>query len=429
VKATGRTLAGDQRSHEANVTRETIAMTERNGRPRYDAIVVGARCAGSPTAMLLARRGHEVLVVDRAHFPSDTVSTHLIHPPGVAALDRWGLLDRVVGTGCPPINTYSFDFGPFTITGSPLPVDGVATAYCPRRTLLDQVLVDAARDAGAELREGFTVDELLVEEGLVVGIHGHGSDGGSVTERARVVIGADGAHSRVAAAVGADRYNDQPALAVAYYSYWSGIPVDRACWTVRPGHGYGAFPTNEGLTLLLAAWPHDELAEVKSDIEGNYLRAVQDAFGERLRGARRQGRIMGSAVANHFRTPFGPGWALVGDAGYLKDPVTAQGMSDAFIDAESCATALDDAFRGARTFDEALADHQQRRDARVAPIYDFTTQIARLEPPPPELQHLLGAIAGNARAMDEFASVVAGTLSPADFFDREHIGRLVSSAT
>ena len=152
---------------------------------RYDAIVVGARCAGAPTAMLLAQKGYRVLVVDRASFPSDTVSTHVIHAPGVAALRRWGLLDKVVASGCPPIGTYSFDFGPFTIAGRPRPHDGISVAYAPRRTILDKLLVDAAVAAGAEVRERFTVEEVVVEDGAVVGIRGHGAGGQSVLERAR----------------------------------------------------------------------------------------------------------------------------------------------------------------------------------------------------------------------------------------------------
>src|SRR5215217_5629154 len=138
----------------------------------YDAIVIGARCAGSPTAMLLARKGYTVLMVDRATFPSDTVSTHFIHAPGMAALQRWGLRDAVAGSGCRPIRTYSFDFGPVTITGSPRPVDGVDDAYCPRRPVLDTMLVNAAADAGVEVREGFSVEEVLVEDGTVVGVRG-----------------------------------------------------------------------------------------------------------------------------------------------------------------------------------------------------------------------------------------------------------------
>ena len=143
----------------------------------YDAIVVGARCAGSSTAMLLARKGFRVLLVDRATFPSDTVSTHVVQPLGVGALARWGLLDRLVATRCPPIHTYAYDFGPFTIAGTP-GTDASPVAYCPRRIVLDKLLVDAAAEAGAEVREGFGIDELLFEDSRVVGVRGHGKDFG-----------------------------------------------------------------------------------------------------------------------------------------------------------------------------------------------------------------------------------------------------------
>ncbi len=143
------------------------------GANQYDVIVVGARCAGSPTAMLLARQGYRVLLVDRATFPSDTISTHVIQPTGIAALNRWGLLDQLLLTGCPPVGTYAFDFGPFTIAGSP-GTDDSPVAYAPRRTILDKLLVDAAAAAGAEVREGFTVQEILTDGGRVTGIRGRG---------------------------------------------------------------------------------------------------------------------------------------------------------------------------------------------------------------------------------------------------------------
>src|SRR5262249_10228395 len=163
--------------------------------------------------------------VDRSTFPSDTLSTLVIHAPGVAALARWGLLDQVIATGCPPIERYIFDFGPVVIDGRPHPCDGAALAYAPRRTVLDKLLIDAAADAGVEVREDFTVEEILNAEDRVAGIRGHGPNGSTVTERARIVVGADGWNSFVARAVGAERYHAKPVLENAFYTYWSGLPV------------------------------------------------------------------------------------------------------------------------------------------------------------------------------------------------------------
>jgi 2-polyprenyl-6-methoxyphenol hydroxylase-like FAD-dependent oxidoreductase len=384
----------------------------------YDAIVVGARCAGSPTAMLLARKGYRVLLVDRASFPSDTVSTHLIHAPGVAALRHWGFLDQVIASGCPPIDRYAFDFGPVTISGTPRPCDGSSTAYSPRRTVLDNILVGAADQAGAEVRERFSFDDVVVEDGAVVGIRGRSEDGTPVVERARVVIGADGRNSAVARALGPAHYNQKPMLQWSYYTYWSGLPVNGMETYIRPDRGWAAMPTNDGLTLVVVGWPYAEAAAYKADAEGNYLKTLElvPEFAARVAAATREERFVGGSVTNFFRQPFGPGWALVGDAGYNKDPITAQGISDAFRDAEQCSNALDEAFTGRRSFDEAMSAYQQRRDTQVMSIYEFTTQLATLEPPPPEMQQLLGAIYGNQPAMDDFVSIVAGTLSPFDFF-------------
>jgi 2-polyprenyl-6-methoxyphenol hydroxylase-like FAD-dependent oxidoreductase len=397
---------------------------------RYDVIVVGARCAGSPTAMLLARTGYKVLVVDRAHFPSDTVSTHLLHPPGVAALRRWGLLERLTATACPSIDTYAFDFGPFTISGTPGTADA-PVAYAPRRTVLDKLLVDAASAAGAEVREGFTVTDLVVQDGRVSGVRGHGKHGQTLTEGARVVVGADGRHSRVARGVGPERDHQQPPLLCGYYSYWSGLPMHGRFETwIRPDRAFAAWPTNDDLTLVIGGWPYAELDANKGDIEGNYLKMLElaPAFADRIRGATREARFVGTSVPNYFRKPFGPGWALVGDAGYNKDFITAQGMQDAFRDAELCATALDEAFSGASPFEVALGHYQSTRDTQVLAMYELTTQLATLQPPPPELQQLLGAVHGNQEAMDGFARVMAGVTSPAEFFSEENVGRITSQA-
>jgi flavin-dependent dehydrogenase len=390
----------------------------------FDVIVVGARCAGSPTAMLLARMGHRVLLVDRASFPSDTVSTHLVHAPGVAALRRWGLLERAVA-GSPPIDTYAFDFGPFTITGRP------GTGYAPRRTVLDTALVAAAAAAGAEVRERFTVSELVVDDGRVTGIRGHCAGGRTVTERAAVVVGADGLHSLVARTVRPHGYHEKPRLLCGYYAYWSDLPTDGRFETYdRPERAFAAWPTNDDLMLVIAGWPYREFAANRGDVEGNYLATLETvpAFADRLRGARRETRIVGTAVPNYFRTPHGPGWALVGDAGYNKDFITAQGIQDAFRDAELVATALHEAFTGAATYDAAMERYRAVRDEAL-PIYEFTTSLAALEPPPPELARLLAAVSGEQATMDAFAQVATGVTSPAEFFSDENVGRILAAAS
>jgi 2-polyprenyl-6-methoxyphenol hydroxylase-like FAD-dependent oxidoreductase len=382
----------------------------------YDVIVVGARCAGSPTAMLLARKGYRVLVVDRATFPSDTISSHIIQPPGVAALARWGLLDRLAATGCPPLRTFAFDFGPVSLAGAPGRADS-PVAYCPRRTVLDKLLVDAAAEAGAEIREAFSVQEILVDKGRVAGVKGT-ADGHTVEERAEVVIGADGWHSRVAEAVHPQRYNEKPPLSVGYYSYWSELPVEgRFEIHIRPHRAFGVAPTHDGLTLVIGGWPYSEFAANKDDVEGNFAKMLElvPEFAERVRGARREARFAGGAQPNYFCRPYGPGWALVGDAGYVKDPITAQGIADAFLDAERLAEGLDAVFRRERPFDDAMADYQRSRDQHALPMYELTCQQALLEPPPPEMQRLIGAIRGNQGAMDAFAQMNAGTISPAEF--------------
>ena len=395
-----------------------------------DVVVVGARCAGSPTAMLLARKGYRVLAVDRATFPSDTVSTHILHPLGVAALSRWGLLDRLTASGCPPMHTYAYDFGPFTIAGAP-GTKQAPVAYCPRRTILDKLLVDAAAQSDAEVREGFTVEQILIEDGRAVGIKGHSKDGKSTTERARVVIGADGLRSVVAEAVRPDRYDEKPILLAAYYSYWSGLPMNgRFENYIRDKRGFAVAPTHDGLTMVIVGWPYAEFADCKKDIEGSYWQAIElaPAFADRLRGAKRETRFVGAAVPNYFRKPYGPGWALVGDASYNRDFITGQGIMDAFLDAELCTAALDKTLSGKQPFDAAMSAYQRTRDARVKAMYDFTCHLATLEPPPPETQQLFAAVHGNQEAMDAFARMNAGTTSPAEFFAPESVNAIMAAA-
>jgi len=398
----------------------------------YDAIVVGARCAGSPTAMLLARKGYRVLMVDKASFPSDTVSTHVIWPHGAKLLDRWGLLDGLAETGCPPIAlNMIFDVGPLALKGGVRNTNRGRGGFCPRRTVLDKLLVDAAVESGAELRENFTVEELLWDDGRVAGIRGHQRNGSSVEERARIVIGADGVHSFVAKAVDAPEHDTKPPLNCMYYSYYSGVDIEDVEQYVRPYWGGAYFPTNDGLTLVAAAWPAAEFERIRADIEGNVMAMHREIPGmaERLDAATREEPWAGTAgVPNYFRRPYGPGWALVGDAGYERDYLTAQGISDGFIDAELLTDAVDAGFSGREPLENAMARYESTRDSRVTPLFHFTCMLATLEPPPPEIQQLFGAMHTNRDATDQFFAAITGSLPLPEFMDPENIGSIMAAA-
>ncbi len=397
----------------------------------YDAIIVGARCAGSPTAMLLARKGYRVLLVDKASFPSDTISTHIIWPHGAEIMDRWGLLDRLAATNCPPIAlNMIFDVGPFALEGGVLNTNRGRGGFCPRRTVLDKLLVDAASESGAEVRERFSVDALKWDGDRVVGIKGHTLDGGTVEESAPIVIGADGAHSVVAKEVSPTEYDTIPPLATFYYTYYSDFDADDVEQHVRDYQGAACFPTNDGATLIAAVWPSHMFKEVRSDIEGHANKVfASTTVADRLRSARREEKWVGTAgVANYFRRPYGQGWALVGDAGYQKDPITAQGISDAFIDAEHLVEAIDAGFSGRRPLEEAMATYQSSRDERVRPLYHFTCELARLEPAPPPLKALFGALHKNREATGQFYSAITGSTPLPQFMNPENIGRIVGQA-
>ncbi len=397
----------------------------------YDAIVIGARCAGSPTAMLLARKGYRVLLVDKATFPSDIMSTHYIHQPGMAQLKRWGLLDKLIASNCPSISKGTFDFGPFALSGSPPPADGIADAYCPRRTVLDKLLVDAAVKAGAELREGFAVKEILMDGGRVTGIRGHAPGGATVTEQARFVIGAEGMRSLVARMVQAPAYHTKPSLTCGYYAYWSGISIEGFQVYPRDHCAIFAFPTNDNLVCIGIQWQHREFRAFRADIEGNFLKTVAlvPAFAELVHNGRREERFVGTAdLPNFFRKPYGPGWALVGDAGYHKDPHLGQGITDAFRDAELVAEAIDAGLSGRQPLEEALADYERQRNELTMPIYELNSRFAALEPPPLEMQQLFGALCGNQYETNRFFGTIAGTVPIPEFFAPENVARIIGAA-
>lgn len=354
----------------------------------YDAIVIGARCAGSPTAMLLARRGYRVLLVERATFPSDTMRNHYIHGGGIASLQRWGLLDRLIATGCPPISRFTLDLGDFPLSMSVEPADGANLSIAPRRYVLEALLARAAVEAGAEFRDGFSVQELLFEDGRVVGIRGRSRGGKEVEKRARIVVGADGLHSLVARAVDAPVYDTRPTQTCAYYSYFAGIPLTEMAASIADQRFTIAFPTHDGAVCVAVQVPVAEFAAFRAEIERAFFATIARVpwFADLVRPGRRVERWSGTAdLPNQYRKPHGPGWALVGDAGYHKDPMTAQGITDAFRDAELLAEAIDAGLSGRAPLTDALAAYERQRNEATRTSYAEAVATASFQPFPPEL--------------------------------------------
>jgi flavin-dependent dehydrogenase len=400
----------------------------------YDAIVVGARCAGSPTAMLLARQGHRVLLVDRATFPSDTVSTHGIQLRGLVKLHAWGLYQRIAATDCPEIVTRALDVGGSFVTGSvPRSADGLPCLLCPRRTVLDKILVDAAVESGAELREGFAVRELRFDGERVTGLVGTTRSGRVHVEDAAIVIGADGRHSLVAAAVSAPKYKEVPPLLCWYYTYWPGLQDIPFTGSTRAQRKLIFIPTNGGLTCVLIGWPNAEFGRVRANLEHEYQAALDvlaPHIAERIRGSRPAERYYGMAdLPNFFRRPYGLGWALVGDAGYHKDPVAAHGIADALRDAGILAEEVNAGLAGEKPLEQALADYERRRNEDAFPRYEENCRAASFLPPTDEELRLQAALhCAPQEDVDRYMGARFGTLPREAFFNSENLARLFAAA-
>jgi flavin-dependent dehydrogenase len=346
---------------------------------RYDVVVVGARAAGAATAMLLARGGLRALAVDRGAYGADTLSTHALMRAGVLQLARWGLLDRIEGAGTPRVGRTVFHYEDEVLDIPIKPRDGVPALFAPRRTVLDRVLVDAALEAGAEVRHRVRlVDLVRGADGRVEGVGLVGADGEERAVRADIVVGADGLRSKVAELVDAPLTREGRHATATVYGYWSGLEVDGYHWYWAPGAAAGAIPTNGGETLLFTGVSSRRFDdEVRGDVPGAYRRLLDELapeFAARRGEARLEGSLHGfPGHLGHLRRPWGSGWALVGDAAYFKDPITAHGISDALRDAELLARAL---IRGG---EGALAGYEATRDALSAGLFEVTDRIASME--------------------------------------------------
>lgn len=398
----------------------------------YDAIVVGARCAGSPLAMLLAQRGHRVLLVDRARFPSDTMSTHFMRPGELVRLRDWGLLDGALTTGCPPCETVTTYRGDHVLAGTPPLPDGVP-AYAPRRTVLDKVLVDAAVAAGAELREGFAVEELLWDGDRVVGVAGR-EGGRPVREQAQIVVGADGRHSLVARLVAAAAYDEVPCRTCTYYAYWEGVESTgfEAYSLSDPALVVLVFPTHDGAVCTFVQWPVSEFQRVRANVAGSVQAGLVAMTGleQRFAAGRRVERFVGTADRdNYFRVPHGAGWALAGDAGYHRDPRSALGIKDAFRDAAALAEALDAGLAGRAPLDDSLRVYHRERDAAVRPGYEATCRAIEFAPLSHDEVRLRAALLGNQPDIDRYCGLTFGTVDPGGFYATANIARITGAGT
>ena len=346
---------------------------------RYDVVVAGARAAGASAAMRLARQGMKVLVIDPARRGSDTLSTHALMRGGVLLLHRWGLLDRIRAAGTPKVATTTFYYGSEKVEVAIKSRDGVDGLYAPRRTVLDETLVVAAEEAGAHVVHGVSLEGLVQDpDGRVRGAYVASRDRVVRRVAADVVIGADGKRSTVARLAGAEVEQLTPHATANVFGYWPDLGIEGYHWHWQVGFGTGAIPTNDGATCVFAGMPpalfHAERARGLEALYHRALRIASPELEERLRESGAKPKLRAFAGApGVLRVPVGPGWALVGDAGYFRDPITAHGITDALRDAELLSRAI------VAGTEEALAEYRVTRNRLSQGMIDITDRMASLE--------------------------------------------------
>ena len=343
----------------------------------FDAVVVGARCAGAATAMLLARAGQRVLLVDRGEYGADILSTHALMRGAVLQLRHWGLLTRIVDAGTPAVRSTTFHFGADTLLVAIKAKYGVDALYAPRRTVLDPILVDAAREAGVIVRHGVRVTALTCKsDGTVEGVHLLDRSGHAFDVRTRLVVGADGMRSTVAELVDAPIYRTGTHTAASLYGYWPGLATDGYHWHYGERAATGVIPTNNQETLVFASMPGDRWKEMGANRFAGFMRVVHEASPDLAQTIAALGErpLTGfGGQIGYYRQSWGPGWMLVGDAGYFKDPLTAHGITDALRDAELAAEAAVD---GSPSAFEA---YQRLRDTVSLDLFEVTDRISSFD--------------------------------------------------
>jgi flavin-dependent dehydrogenase len=388
----------------------TPHLTAPGGDRRYDVIVVGARVAGAATAMLLAQRGLRVMLLERGRLGADILSTHALMRAGVLQLSRWCLLHKIVAAETPPIHRTTFRYGDERVVISIKPSHGVDALYAPRRTLLDPLLVNAALEAGAEVYDQTSVHDLIQRDGRITGAQVRTVDGRNVELISSLVIGADGIHSTIARLVDAPFTRRGQHASATTYGYWSGLPTDGYEWNFQANACSGVIPTNNGQACVFASASPTRIGRGGVD---RLMEVIVDGaphLAERLRSAEppRSTRTW-RGERGYLRRSHGPGWALVGDAGYFKDPISAHGLTDALRDAELLTRAVVDGLGGAASIDSALENYQTTRDGISLPLFDVVDRIASQGWDATEIAHLLLRL--NSAMTDEIELLTG--LSPA----------------
>jgi flavin-dependent dehydrogenase len=404
-------------------------MTESK---HWDVIVVGGRCAGASTAYLVARQGYRVLVLDRDDLPGDMqASTHLIWQAGTACLGRWGLLDRLDGTGCRPMKHCLLDLGGLVLRGTPPPANGETRAFGPRRFVLDAMLLEAAQEAGATFQNGCSFDGVIESDGVVTGVRFTDPDGQTVEVYSTIVIGADGRTSAVADAVHAEILEEHPRHQGTVWAYFDDLPIDDLEFYSRPGRMVYAWYTSDNQTLAGICFRYEDYLPAARDAETRMpaeFATLTPDFAERLGRARCASDWMAGATKGFMRRAAGPGWALVGDARVTMDPITAAGISNAFRDAERLSRAIHEGLSGARPIADALREFEADGNAASAQLYAFARDTSRLDPPNQTIIDLFTAMAGNQAAIDAYFGVFAQTVPVSEFFAPDNIARIIESS-
>lgn len=378
----------------------------------YDVIVVGARAAGAATALLLARRRLRTLLLDHAAPGTDSLPAHALMRGGVLQLSRWGVLDGIVAAGTPPVRRTTFRYGCEQQTTSIKPSPGVDALYAPRRAVLDDLLVRAAVNAGVEVHHTTAVTDVIVDRERVAGVRAMTADRRFVEISASLVIGADGNRSTVAARVGAPFTRLAAHTSAIAYAFWPDLPNDAYEWNFRPDASSAVIPTNDELSCVLVSASPARIGRGGVALIAEIAGEAVPQLADHLRSTRpAEGPRIWMGHPGFIRRSHGPGWALVGDAGYMTDPIGAHGLTAAFRDAELLARAVVDVIHDESLLDDALRRYEIARDQIGAALFDVVeriagqqwsdTEIARL------LQRLSSATADEAEVLASFGEGVA----------------------